>query len=334
VVEELDVRPALAAVDGEAAVLSDAVLDRVLANEVRHGVTARRAEGNLGGLGGLEEDVRVAVAVQLGGRVARGADVVAALLVHLGDRLDAAGPRGLRREHLRLGHVASDRRGRRGRRVRHRRVVQEDAHLAVEALLVAERVLDLGLVARGGAREVVVTHRDGRVAVHIDVVVVENDRLPALAAVDGEAAVLLVAARDRVAAHEVRHRVARHGAELVLGRLGGLEEHVRVAVRVELARGLARGADVVAALKVRLRDRRDRVRPRVLRRAHLLLGDKLRLGRRGDDNTLHGGDGGRRRDLVLDHPEDHLGRRGAHVAHARGRLHHEGSDCDEGREHG
>merc|ERR1712134_26729 len=55
--------------------------------------------------------------------------------------------------------------------VRHRRVVQVDAHLAVVVALVAEGVLDAHLVAR-------------RRAVEVDLVVAEGDVLPALATVD------------------------------------------------------------------------------------------------------------------------------------------------------
>jgi hypothetical protein len=43
----------------------------------------------------------------------------------------------------------------RSRRVRDRRVVQADAHLAVLTALVAESVFDLGHAARRGAGEVV-----------------------------------------------------------------------------------------------------------------------------------------------------------------------------------
>merc|ERR1711871_1407502 len=80
------------------------------------------------------------------------------------------------------------------RLVRHRRVVQEDAHLAIRHPLVAKGVLDLGLLARRGAREIIVAHGDGHVAVERDLVVVVHAPLPALAAVDREAAVLFVAA--------------------------------------------------------------------------------------------------------------------------------------------
>ena len=60
-------------------------------------------------------------------------------------------------------------------------MVEEDAHLAVGAPLVPERVLDLRLVARRRAGEVVVAHRQRGVAVEVDLVVVEDDLLEALA---------------------------------------------------------------------------------------------------------------------------------------------------------
>merc|ERR1719199_1807121 len=83
------------------------------------------------------------------------------------------------------------------RRVRHRRVVEEDARLAVLVALVAEGVLDAHVVAGGGAGEDVRAHRHRRRAEKLNVVVREDDVLPALAAVDGEAGVLVVAALDR-----------------------------------------------------------------------------------------------------------------------------------------
>jgi len=83
VVRELDVLPALAAVDGEAGVLLVALVDHAAADEVRHRLAARRAEGELCGLGRLEEHVGVAIAVELAGCRAGRANVVALLGEHL-----------------------------------------------------------------------------------------------------------------------------------------------------------------------------------------------------------------------------------------------------------
>ena len=69
-------------------------------------------------------------------------------------------------------------------------MVEEDAGLAVGVALVAEGVLDLGLLARGGAGEDVRAHRDGNLAVAFDLMVLEDDVGETLAAVDREAAVL------------------------------------------------------------------------------------------------------------------------------------------------
>merc|ERR1719231_888021 len=80
--------------------------------------------------------------------------------------------------------------------VRNRRVVQEDAHLAVVAALVAKAVLDGGDVAGGGAREVVRAHGNADAVDNLHLVVVVDDLGPALAAVDREAGVLVVAVVD------------------------------------------------------------------------------------------------------------------------------------------
>ena len=87
-------------------------------------------------------------------------------------------------------------------------MVHEYARLAVSAALVAERVLHGGHVASGGAREVVRAHCNGGVAVEVDLVVGEVDRLPALAAVDGKAGIL---ALELVHLHRVRADEVRHG---------------------------------------------------------------------------------------------------------------------------
>merc|ERR1712187_752925 len=103
--------------------------------------------------------------------------------------------------------------------VGHRRVVKADAHLAVVVALVAEGVLDLGLVTGGGAGEDVRAHRNRNLVVALNLVVGEDNRLPALAAVDGEATVLLVATLDGIVADEVRHGLRAGRAERVLGSL-------------------------------------------------------------------------------------------------------------------
>jgi len=243
----------------------------------------------LGRLGRLEEHVGVAVAVKLGRGVARRLDVVALLEVRLADGLDRVRPLGLALEHLELGHdvVVGHGRGRRrgSRRVRHGRVVEEDAGLAVLVALVAEGVLYAHLVTGGRARKDVVAHCDRQVAVEVDLVVAEDHVRPALAAVDREARVLalVLVHVHGVGAHKVRHRHLARRAERVLGRLGRLEEHVGVAVAVKLGRGVARRLDVVALLLVRLADGLDRVRPLGLELYHLGLGDRGSLGRRAQD---------------------------------------------------
>jgi len=262
-------RPALAAVDREARILLVAVVDDRAADEVRHGLLAGRPELVLGGLGRLEEHVGVAVGVQLAGGLAGGRDVVAALLVDLGDALDCRGPVCLHLQNIDLSHWRRRRGG--TRTVRHRRVVEEDAHLAVVAARVAEGVLDLGLARVLRRREEVVTHGDADAALELDLVVVVDALRPALAAVDREARILLVAVVDDRAADEVRHGLLAGRPELVLGGLGRLEEHVGVAVGVQLAGGLAGGRDVVAALLVDLGDALDRVGPFGLDDQDLLL---------------------------------------------------------------
>jgi len=274
---------ALAGVDGEAVVLRVAARDRVAADEVGHGVVGGGAELVLSSLGGLEEHVGVAVAVELARALAREADVVTALEVGPGDVADGLRPEVLSLHDVLLGHRAGG--GSRGAAaVGDGGVVEADAALAVGVALVAEGVLDGGHGAGGGAGELVGAHGERDVAVAVDLVVLEDNPGEALAGVDGEAVVLRVAARDRVAADEVGHGVVGGGAELVLSSLGGLEEHVGVAVAVELARALAREADVVTALEERGRDVHDGLGPEVL--ARLDLGAGHLAGARGGLKVL------------------------------------------------
>jgi len=270
VVLEDDLRPALAAVDCKATVLFDALIDGVGTNEVAHGRLAGRAERHIGGLGRLEEHVGVAVAIELCGGLARSGDVVLAVEERLADGLDGVRPTLLAFNHVRrcqgrhvddladLVVAAHD--GPRWR-IRHRRVVEEDARLAVVAALVAEGVLDAGFVAGGSTREPVGAHRDRNVARVVDLVVLEDDLRPALAAVDCKATVLFDALIDGVGTNEVAHGRLAGRAERHIGGLGRLEEHVGVAVAIELCGGLARSGDVVLAVEERLADGLDGIRP-------------------------------------------------------------------------
>merc|ERR1719222_734096 len=142
--------------------------------------------------------------------------------------------------------------------VRHRGVVKADAGLAIFAALVSEGKFHLRDVARRGAGEVVGAHSDRHVAVAGDIMVLEDNLLPALASVDGEAAVFLVAVLDSLVADEVGHGVGASGAERHLGSLGGLEKHVAVAVAVQSASGVANSLHIIALLSVDGRDLHNR----------------------------------------------------------------------------
>ena len=86
-----------------------------------------------------------------------------------------------------------------------RAVVEADADVAVGVALVAEGVLNLEDVLGGGAGEEVGAHSDGDLAMAVDLVVLEDNLLPALATVDGEAGVLSIATLDVGVADEVGH---------------------------------------------------------------------------------------------------------------------------------
>ena len=63
-------------------------------------------------------------------------------------------------------------------------------------------------------------------------------------------------------AHKVGHRISGLGAELHLCSLRGLEEHVRVAIAIELACSFTSSSNKVALLQVDLGDLLDGVQTR------------------------------------------------------------------------
>merc|ERR1712178_555657 len=143
-------------------------------------------------------------------------------------------------------------------------MLKEDAHLTIVAALIPEGVLHCGLLSSGSTREVVVPHCNGNVTLDFDLVVVVNAIRPALAAIDRKAAVLSVAVVDGLAPDKVGHRLLGRGPELVFGSLSRLEEHVVLAVCVELASRVGCRLHVVAVFLINLRDALDSARPRVL----------------------------------------------------------------------
>ena len=108
-------------------------------------------------------------------------------------------------------------------------MVKEDAHLAIAAASIPESILDSGHAPSCGTGEVIGAHGKADATLQLHLVAVVHAGGPALATVDCETAVLLVATRNSIATHEVGHGLLGGGAESVLGSLGGLEHHVGVA---------------------------------------------------------------------------------------------------------
>jgi len=152
-------------------------------------------------------------------------------------------------------------------------MVDANAHLSIVAPRIAERVLDLRLVACRGAGEDIIAHCDGNRPLQRNLMVVVDTIRPPFPAVDRETSVFLVATIDNVAADKIRHGLLRSRAELIFGCFGRLEEHVRVAIGVKLACGLGCRRDVIALLLVHLGDVLDRAGPVFLDFEDLRLGD-------------------------------------------------------------
>jgi hypothetical protein len=96
--------PALSTIDGEASILSVALLDSLAAHKVRHCLLGGWAELVLARLRWLEEDIGVAIGIELSGCIGRLGNIVAAILVHLADPDDGGRPLLLHLEHLVLCH--------------------------------------------------------------------------------------------------------------------------------------------------------------------------------------------------------------------------------------
>ena len=134
-------------------------------------------------------------------------------------------------------------------RPRCRGMVQEDANITVSILLVAKRILHLRLASISAAGEIVVAHGDGRVAIHLNLVVVENDVSPALATVDGEARVLLMTVLHGFLPNKIRHSIGGCWSELGFHCLGRLEQHFRVAVAIEFTSCLGSGCHIITCVR-------------------------------------------------------------------------------------
>merc|ERR1711879_797951 len=99
----------------------------------------------------------------------------------------------------------------------------------------------------------------------------EDNFLPAVAPVDRKAGILLIAPLDDAAAHEVRHCLGSGGTEWVLCRLGWLEQHLRMAIAIQLSCCISRRANVIVLSEVLCGDGLDRVSPIDLALDHILL---------------------------------------------------------------
>ena len=156
-------------------------------------------------------------------------------------------------------------------------MVKADANLAIAAALVSEGVLNLGDTFVLCAGEVIGAHGDGDLTVACDIVVIEFNLRPAVAAVDSKALVLLVAVLDSssVAANEVGVRIHYEGTEWCVCCLSGLEKHLTIAVAVELLGLGDRKSNVVFLVCVGSGDLDDGGGPRVLCFLDVFLGDGI-----------------------------------------------------------
>merc|ERR1719183_1372994 len=113
--------------------------------------------------------------------------------------------------------------------------MQEDAHLAIVAELIAKCVLNFGLVASGGACEHVVAHCNANTALQLNLMVIVHTISPAFTTIDSKSCILFVTAIHNIASDKVRHGFSSGRTELIFGSLCWLEQHVSFSVAVQLA---------------------------------------------------------------------------------------------------
>jgi len=92
VVGELDVAPPFSAVDSKSSVFGVSSFGGITSDEVGHSLSAGGTEGELRGLRRLEEDLRLAVAVELSSGITGGFDVITLVEVRFADSLDRVSP--------------------------------------------------------------------------------------------------------------------------------------------------------------------------------------------------------------------------------------------------
>ena len=164
--------------------------------------------------------------------------------------------------------------------------MEANAQLAVGVPLVAERVLHFGLAAICSVGEVVGAHGDGNIASDINLVVFKNHVRPSFSTVDGKASILRIAVLDSFVPNKVGHGVSRCRSKWRFGCLSGLEEHVRVAIAIELASSFGSSCDVVSSVQVGLGDTFDGAGPCCLHSLHFRFGN-LRGWSRGRQTVRH-----------------------------------------------
>ena len=148
--------------------------------------------------------------------------------------------------------------------------MEEDAHLAVSILLVAESVLNFGLASICSAGEEVVAHGNGNIATDINLVVVKNHVRPSLSTVDGKTSILKMTLLDRLVPNKVGHGIGGCGSKLGFSCLGWLEQHICVSIAVELTGCFGSSCNVVASVKIGLGDTLDGIGPCCLHTLHFL----------------------------------------------------------------
>merc|ERR1719423_548977 len=139
----------------------------------------------------------------------------------------------------------------------HRGVVQKDAYLAVCILLVAESVLDLGLAPICRTGEEVVAHGNGNIATDIDLVIVEDHVRPSLATIDRKASIFSMTILNCAVPNKVGHRISSGRPKLCFSCLGWFEEHICVAIAIQLTSSFGSSCNIVPTIKIGLGDLLD-----------------------------------------------------------------------------
>merc|ERR1712136_262877 len=108
------------------------------------------------------------------------------------------------------------------------------------------------MAQRSGAE--VVAHGNGNIATDIDLVIVEDHVRPSLATIDRKASIFSMTILNCAVPNKVGHRISSGRPKLCFSCLGWFEEHICVAIAIQLTSSFGSSCNIVPTIKIGLGD--------------------------------------------------------------------------------